>query len=178
MASTPTVDPGFSSLSDSSPFLDAFHTTMGFEGGASNGKNDTGGPSIHGISSKWWPKDYAKQKALVEAGDTQGAHSPLLDFSKTNQWDTIPGIDKMDPALQKIVFDTAVNNGVPAAKKMLAKSEGDPSDLLAARAKADADIIKRNPEQAANLSSWTNRMTQLAQNIPKTNTQSDASQLP
>lgn len=157
-------------------FEDALANTLGYEGGSSDSQTDTGGATINGISSKWWPEDYALQKSLVDAGDTDGGAAHLQDFYKKNFWDKI-GADNLPPQIQNAAFDTAVNNGVPAAQKMIAQAGDDPNKLLDLRQQKDTQIAQNNPAQTPNEAGWQNRINDLrVQTADSGQIQSDAPQ--
>lgn len=146
-------------------FETALANTLGYEGGYADSPSDTGGATINGISSKWWPDDFAKVKALTDAGLHDQAAAYTRDFYKKNFWNKIGG-DDLPPQIQNVAFDTAVNNGVTPAKKMIAQSGDDPNSILDARQKADDQIAQNSPGQAANAPGWHNRIDAQRTNDP------------
>lgn len=139
-------------------FLDAYNVLKGFEGGLANNPYDRGGPTAFGVSSKYFPDDYAAVMALVESG--QDPEQYLQNFYKTNFWDAI-GADNLPPELQTIAFDTAVNSGPQTAQKILAQANGDPNTFLDARQNYVDQIIANNPTQAEFQEGWSNRINAL-----------------
>jgi len=153
-------------------FSDALQNTLQFEGGYSNSPNDAGGPTINGISSKWFPEDFKTQVSLINSGNTDAANAHLQDFYKKNFWDPIDG-DSLSPAMQNVAFDTAVNNGVPTAKKLMVQAGDDPDALLALRAQRDQTIAASDPNQMLNASGWQNRINNLSAQTSQMNPQPD-----
>lgn len=138
-------------------FDSALANTLQYEGGYSDSPTDTGGATINGISSKWWPQDFATVKSMLDNGDTDGAQDYTKNFYKKNFWDEI-NADTLPPEAQNVAFDTAVNNGVPAAKKIIAESGGDPNSILDARQSLNDKIVQNDSSQAANAAGWKNRI--------------------
>ncbi|CAB4139848.1 Protein of unknown function DUF847 [uncultured Caudovirales phage] len=134
----------------------AYNQTRKFEGGYSNNKNDRGGATIFGISSKYWPQDFATVKSLVESGRTKEAEDYTKNFYKKNFWDA-SGAEKAPPEMQPLLFDAAVNHGVGTAKKMLASSSS-PNQFLDQRQDYMNNIVKNDPSQAVFQKGWTNRV--------------------
>lgn len=145
-------------------FQDALSNTLGYEGGASDSPYDNGGATIYGISSKAWPDDYAQVKSLVDAGNVDDAQTYRDNFYKKNFWDKIGG-DNLSPDMQKVAFDTAVNNGVTPAKKMLAQAGDDPNVMLSLRQGYDNAIAANDPTQQHNLQGWQNRISDLKNQV-------------
>ena len=72
------------------------------------------------------------------------------------------GADKIeDPILAFQVFDTAVNMGVGAAKKLLSQCGGDADKFKELRLKRYENIAANNPSKAIYLKGWKNRVNNL-----------------
>lgn len=134
----------------------AYANTRKFEGGYSNHKNDRGGATINGISSKYWPQDFATVKALVDQGRTKEAEDYTKNFYKTNFWEP-SGAEQAPQEMQPLIFDAAVNHGVGTAKKMLASSSS-PDQFLNQRQDYMNNIVKNDPSQAVFQKGWNNRV--------------------
>lgn len=140
------------------PSFDAiYNNTRMFEGGYSNHPNDRGGETINGISSKNWPKEFAKVKGLLDEGKTSEAESYMRDFYQNNFWGP-SGAENAPPEMQPLLFDAAVNHGVGAAKKILASSGGDPNQFLNERQAYMDKIVQNDPSQAVFQEGWENRV--------------------
>ena len=140
-------------------FMDAYKKTRKFEGGYANNPNDRGGATIFGISSKYWPEDFATVKSLVDQGRSDEAEAYTQNFYKKNFWDT-SGAEKAPEQLQPLVFDAAVNHGVGTAKKFLASSGDDPNVFLDQRQAYMSNIVKNDPSQAVFQKGWENRVNE------------------
>ena len=127
----------------------AIARTMGIEGGMV--KDDAGkGVTNFGINQTANPdvdvKNLTKEKAE--------------EIYRTRYWDTVPGIDNLSPDAQKIVFDAAVNQGVPFAKKILAENGDNPAALIAARKAKYAGIVADDPDKYNKYAKkWDERIT-------------------
>lgn len=132
-------------------FDDALNRTLQFEGGYAN---DTGGPTMMGISSKANPDvDLQRVKEDPEY---------RANIYKTRYWDPI-NAESMDPKMQRIAFDTAVNLGVGRTSELLKQADGDPAKLLALRQQHYNDLVSRDPETYGQYAKgWSNRVNALA----------------
>lgn len=139
-------------------FDNIYNQTRKFEGGYANHPNDRGGATIFGVSSKYWPNEFATIKALVDQGKSAEAEAFTKNFYKTNFYDAA-GVEKAPPELQPMLFDAAVNHGVGTARKMLASSTT-PEDFLNNRQKYMDQIVKNDPSQAVFQKGWENRVNQ------------------
>ncbi|WP_181708716.1 glycosyl hydrolase 108 family protein [Chthonobacter rhizosphaerae] len=138
-------------------FEKAYKQTRAFEGGYANHPNDRGGATIFGISSKYWPEDFALVKSLVDQGRTDEAEAYTRDFYKKNFWDA-SGAENASPEMQPLIFDAAVNHGVGAAKRMFASAGSDPTAFLDARQGYMDQIVQNDPSQAVFQQGWQNRV--------------------
>jgi hypothetical protein len=136
-------------------FNDAFLRTLKYEGGRTN---DTGGDTKYGISKKGNP-DVDIDALTVEKA---------RDIYKKRYWDAISG-DKLaavNPALAKVAFDTAVNQGVSKAKQYVTESGGDPAKLIQLRGEHYAGLVEKNPNKyGAYAKGWANRLGNLATDL-------------
>lgn len=131
------------------------------EGGLSTNAADRGGATIHGVSSKYFPQDFQALKDLTEKGDQDAVNAYLNQFYKKNFWDPV-GAGQMDPQMAQVAFDTAVNQGVGAAKDMISLSGGDPAKVLQQRQERYIQLAQNDPTQAQFLNGWKNRVDALA----------------
>lgn len=138
-------------------FENAYNQTRKFEGGYANHPADRGGATIFGISSKYWPNDFATVKTLVDQGKVKEAEDYTKEFYKKNFWDP-SGAEKAPPEMQAPLFDAAVNHGVGTAKKMLASSNNDPNQFLDQRQGYMNKIVQNDPSQAVFQKGWQNRV--------------------
>lgn len=132
-----------------------------FEGGYSNDPDDRGGETIFGISSKHWPEDFKKVKELEDAGKTDEARAYTQEFYKKNFWDEA-GIENLPDNMKLLAFDTAVNLGVPTAKKMLEQAGDDPQALADLRRQRYSEIVAADPTQAKFSKGWENRVSAIS----------------
>lgn len=102
-------------------FDEVFKIVLGEEGGYVNDPTDPGGETKYGISKNSYPHLDIANLTLNQA----------KQIYKINYWDAIQGDDLPEP-LDHIAFDTAVNQGVGAARKLLAYSD-DPAEFLSRR---------------------------------------------
>jgi len=113
-------------------------------------KGDKGGATKYGISQRAYPdldiKNLTKEQAI--------------EIAKRDYWDKNQ-IDKLDPAIREIHFDTAFNKGSGAAKRFLERSGGDPTKYLEERQKYVDKIVKNNPSQKKFQEGWSNRVKDL-----------------
>lgn len=95
----------------------AFKFTEENEGGFVDNKKDKGGATFAGISSKWFPKEYAD--IVNSSGEKQ--HELIKNFYQKEFWN--PQYDKIfDTKLAIRLFDLTVNLGKVPAIKLLQKS--------------------------------------------------------
>lgn len=95
-----------------SSFDRAFEIVVGLEGGYVNDPNDPGGETLYGITRRDHPEAWA-------------AGQPTIDQAKAiyqrDYWDEVKG-DSLPWPLALYVFDSAVNQGVSPAAKMLQRT--------------------------------------------------------
>jgi hypothetical protein len=113
-------------------------------------KGDKGGPTKYGISQKAYPNLDIKNLTKEQA----------IEIAKRDYWDK-NNIDKLDPAMREIYFDTAFNKGSGAAKKIFERSGGDPNKFLDERQKYVDSLVKNNPSQKKFKEGWSNRVNDL-----------------
>jgi lysozyme family protein len=113
-------------------------------------KGDKGGATKYGISQRAYPdldiKNLTKEQAI--------------EIAKRDYWDK-NNIDKLDPSMREIYFDTAFNKGSGTAKKLFERSGGDPNKFLDERQKYVDQLVKNNPSQSKFKQGWSNRVNDL-----------------
>ncbi|UOF81048.1 lysozyme [Caudoviricetes sp.] len=83
-------------------------------------------------------------------------------------WDAI-GADKLPENIRLIAFDTAVNMGVGAAKKLLAESGNDPQKMIDLRRQHYANLIAKDPEKFGQYKvGWEARLVALEGGVGRT----------
>lgn len=115
-------------------FRQALPQVLKWEGFISNDKNDKGGLTIWGISSRSHVDAVFEMKRLIEQGDKDKAFKIASDIYYEVYWKKM-GCDKITcPELAVVVFDTAVNMGRSRAKQLLEESdENDWKDYMLRR---------------------------------------------
>jgi len=113
-------------------------------------KGDKGGATKYGISQKAYPNLDIKNLTKEQA----------IEIAKRDYWDK-NNIDKLDPAMREIYFDTAFNKGSGTAKKLFERSGGDPNKFLDERQKYVNELVKNNPSQKKFKEGWSNRVNDL-----------------
>lgn len=98
-------------------FKEAFDFVIGREGGFVNDRHDPGGETNYGISKRQYPNVDIKNLTLDEASGIY-----FRDYWKNCKCAEMPDLVRMP------LFDSAVNQGVPRAIKMLQKSVGATTD--------------------------------------------------
>jgi hypothetical protein len=132
-------------------FDKALRKTLQIEGGYTN---DSGGPTMMGISSKANPDVDLKRVA----SDPQYK----ADIYRSRYYDPIVTPD-MTPEMKTLAFDTAVNHGVGKAKEMLDEAGGDPAKLLQLRQQHYDSLIAENPNKYGRYEKgWKNRLASLS----------------
>jgi lysozyme family protein len=66
------------------------------------------------------------------------------DIYRKKYWNAIDA-DKLDPSIRAMAFDTAVNQGVGVAKKLIEQSGGDITKFAQLRKEEYAGLVKKNP---------------------------------
>jgi len=142
-------------------FDSALKKTLKFEGGYSNDKDDSGGPTNKGVTQKTydsWCERNGKPKQSIK----KITEEEVKDIYYNDYW-LASGADKMsDPKMALALFDTAVLHGVSGAKKIYSQSDGDLSSFLAARKNRYDEIVAANPSQQKFYKGWMNRTGALA----------------
>jgi len=105
-----------------SDFDKAFELVIAAEGGYSNDARDSGGQTKWGISKAAYPNLDIYNLTLEQA----------KAIYKTDYWDKVKG-DEMPYPMNVFVFDSAVNQGVAPAIKMLQKALGVAQDGILGR---------------------------------------------
>lgn len=112
-----------------------------------NNPKDRGGETKFGISKRANPDldipNLTREKAV--------------EVYRERYWNQI-GADRLPPEVRDLAFDTAVHHGVGTAKKWLARSDFDPSKLLAIRSSALEKQASDDPSQMAFINGWRNRL--------------------
>ena len=98
-------------------FERAFAIVVGTEGGYTPGVGDPGGETRWGISKRAYPNIDIPNLTLAAA---QGIY-------RADYWNRVRG-DLLPPALALVVFDAAVNSGVPQAVRWLQQAVGVQAD--------------------------------------------------
>ena len=121
------------------------------EGGYVNDPQDPGGETKFGISKRAYPNVDIK-------GLTIDAAKAIY---RRDYWDAV-GADNLPPAIRYMAFDTAVNMGVGAAKKMIAQAGGDLAKFTQLRRDRYAAIIRKRPSSAKYAKGWERRLQEVA----------------
>lgn len=136
-------------------FTKAINFLLKWEGYMSNHRADTGGLTIFGISSKFYPKE-VERMAKVEKDH---ALEMAKDIYLKDYW-VKSGCDDLEYPFDLIVFDSAVQHGVGKAKTLLSESK-DHIDYLFKRINYYLNIVKAKPNQRVFLVGWVNRVVDL-----------------
>jgi lysozyme family protein len=146
------ADKGFTGYNANAVFNQALQGLFEREGGRTV---DTGGLTRYGISQKAYPDLDIDSLTLNDAAQ----------IYKRDYWDQY-GLNKIarkNPKLAAAAFDTFVNHGPGAGKKMLEASGGDVDKLLAARQEEYDRLTTENPKKyGAYSEGWKNRLTHLS----------------
>ncbi len=113
-------------------FTQALPQVLKWEGFISDDKNDTGGLTIWGISSKSHKNAVITMKRLIDEGHKDKAFEFAKDIYYEVYWKKM-GCDKLTTPLNVVVFDTAVNMGRNRAGKFLQQCTGEWQDYLLRR---------------------------------------------
>jgi lysozyme family protein len=111
-----------------SAFDNSLIKTLKYEGGYVNDPSDAGGETYKGISRKNWP-GWSGWK-IIDSYKTKSNFSKLLlsdtnldksvsDFYYNNFWKYIGGDKLKNEKIAFVIFDTAVNNGINTAIKLV-----------------------------------------------------------
>lgn len=114
-------------------------------------ENDAGkGPTKYGINGKAnnLSPNQVKNLSLDQA----------RDIYRKNYWDKI-GADNLDPSIRAMAFDTAVNQGVPMAQRLLKESGGDIAKFAELRKAEYIKLADKNPDKYGQYrQGWLNRV--------------------
>jgi len=144
-------------------FDKAIKFTLLREGFISNEPHDPGKLTIFGISSRWYPKEVAHLKKLINKGKIEEAKKYAIDFFYKEFW-LKSGCDSLPYPFNLIIFDTAVNCGRSRAKKLLNVYD-DWQDYLFKRIEYYASLKSINAKKS--LRGWINRVIRLYRLIKK-----------
>lgn len=146
---------GFTGYNPNAVFEQALRGLFEREGGTTT---DTGGLTKYGISQKAYPDLDISSLTLNDAAR----------LYKKDYWDAhgLNRLARKDPKLAAAAFDTFVNHGPTAGKKMLEESGGDVGKLLENR-KAEYDrLTTENPKKyGAYAEGWNNRLSHLSNSL-------------
>ena len=119
--------------------------------------NDGGQACNKGIQQSTYDS-YRTRKGLSKQDVKNITDEEVKDIYYTSYYKA-SGADKIDdPKLALYVFDTAVNMGVSAAKKILEKSGNDADKFEEARLDRYEEIAHYNPSKSKYLRGWENRV--------------------
>jgi lysozyme family protein len=152
------------------------------EGGYVNHPADRGGPTNYGITQSTYD-GFRLSKSLPTRDVKEIGETEVEDIYRTQYW--VPSgaaqVVRDDPWLALVLFDFAVNSGVRVAVLAIQRLVGVKADgifgrvthravlghlnnlrprLLAHRYQFYADIVRRNPSQAAFILGWTRRLNE------------------
>ena len=144
-------------------YLEAVEFTLLQEGVISNDPKDTGGATLYGISSRWFPQEFAIVKGFLDKGDYTSAVEYVKQFYYIKFW-LASKCDTLVRALALCMFDCAVNCGVGRAGKILNKSNNDWKYFLLER----TDWNTQCKTEATHLRGWTRRVIRLKNYIEGT----------
>jgi len=143
-------------LMDFELFEKASKFTLLKEGFISNDPQDTGGLTIFGISSKWYPTEVAEMKRLINEGKTEEAKKIAIKIYYDEYWMKAKCYELPLP-MALVVFDTAINSGVSKAKELLRECSGDWKYYLLLRIVFNTHC----KSEKAHLRGWTHRIAKL-----------------
>ena len=130
-------------------FQEASRFVLAQEGGYNPHDGKSGAPVNFGIN----------QRANPDIDVARLTPEKATEILKDRYWNAV-GADQLPPTLATVAFDTAVNMGVGAAKKLLDQSGGDVDRLLDLRRQRYREIA-RDPAQAQYLPWWLSRVDAL-----------------
>lgn len=147
----------YSSSSNSSDFDKMLSFVLRMEGGYANNPYDRGGATNKGITHRTYDS-YRKSKGLPTQSVRNISNAEVRDIYYKNYY-IASGADRIkDRRLALALFDTAVNMGVGAAKKLLNQSGGDYNRFNQLRRARYQKIAKGG--QRRFLKGWLNRTNQ------------------
>lgn len=110
-------------------YYKAFQFLLSNEGGFSDHKRDSGGKTMNGVSSKYFPEVY---QMLMDAEDEVQRHDILFKFYYNEFWNPLYS-DIKDEKLAIRLFDLGVNLGVKPSVRLLQSS----SNVLGTKLRTD-----------------------------------------
>jgi hypothetical protein len=150
LASKPSVG-----LADWGTFDTAVKRVIALEGGRVDHPNDPGGRTAYGITQRTydaWRRRMGKPRADVWTIPEVEVRAIYYD-----DYCLAAGCWGLPAPLAVMHFDTAVNMGVPTAKRMLASAGGTVEGYDAARRTRRRDIIRRKPRMKIFERGWKRR---------------------
>lgn len=112
-------------------FLEVHELTAEFEGGWSNHPKDPGGKTMYGITERVyhaWLKERGHRLKPVR----QITMAEAKEIYYTNYW-LRAGCHKLNPGVDRMTYDAAVNSGVRRARQWLKQSIGSDDDRVTVR---------------------------------------------
>lgn len=128
-------------------FEESVKHVLSHEGGYVNDPDDPGGETKYGISKRAYPN---LDIANLTREDAKAIY-------KRDYWDAI-GADNLPASVRYAAFDTAVNMGVGAAKKLLRESGNDLTEFTRLRRARYDSIIASKPSSEKYRKGWMNRV--------------------
>lgn len=150
------VENAFAGVSLTNPgapadFNSALDTVFKEEGEGFVANDNGAGRSQLGITERSHPQAWA---------DGRITRDEAAAIYKRDYWDPI-GADDLPAGLAQMAFDTAVNMGAGAARRMLAQAGGDVGKFADLRRQRYRDIAERDPKSRRYLSAWLARTDRL-----------------
>ena len=149
-------------VSSGNAFETALKTTLKFEGGYSNNKNDKGGATNYGITQSSY-NSWRKRNGLASQSVKNITQDEVKKIYYNDYWLASGANKASDPKMAVAIFDTAVLHGVGGAKKLLSQSGGTFDGLLQARRDKYSRIVASDSSQKTFYKGWNNRVNQLQQ---------------
>ena len=103
-------------------FSYAVEFTLRAEGLISNDPKDTGGATILGVSSKWYPYTFKVLKQLLDKGKVNEAIQTSIDFYRVEFWEGANCNNLADDSFSSlaiVTFDAAVNCGIANSRRFI-----------------------------------------------------------
>lgn len=150
------VENAFAGVSLTNPgapadFNSALDTVFKEEGEGFVANDNGAGRSQLGITERSHPQAWADGRITREEAAA---------IYKRDYWDPI-GADDLPAGLAQMAFDTAVNMGAGAARRLLAQAGGDVGKFADLRRQRYRDIAERDPKSRRYLSAWLARTDRL-----------------
>ena len=150
------VENAFAGVSLTNPgapadFNSALDTVFKEEGEGFVADDNGAGRSQLGITERSHPQAWADGRITREEAAA---------IYKRDYWDPI-GADDLPAGLAQMAFDTAVNMGAGAARRLLAQAGGDVGKFADLRRQRYRDIAERDPKSRRYLSAWLARTDRL-----------------